>query len=67
MSFLSPSIPSAPQNPTPPSMADPAVEEARRKQIEAQKRAKGRSSTILTGGQGDTTAPELGKKQLLGQ
>jgi len=67
MSFLAPSTPSVPTPPPAPSMADPAVEEARRKQIEAQKRAKGRASTILTGGQGDTTTPELGKKTLLGQ
>lgn len=67
MSFFAPSPPRLPPPPPAPSREDPAVEEARRRQVIAARQARGRAATILTGGQGDTSTPELGKKQLLGQ
>ena len=51
---------SSPKIPKPPSVEDPAIAEARRREMEAEKARKGRSSTILTGPgglSGDTLAP----------
>lgn len=60
--------PSAPQPaPAPPAQADPAVEAARQKELEAAMKARGRAATILTGGQGDTSAAPVERKTLLGQ
>jgi len=60
--------PPKPKKPTPPpTEEDPAVEEARRKEQLAAQQARGRAATLVTGTQGDTTDPNLGKKTLLGQ
>lgn len=52
--------------PAPPKPDDGAVEEARRKEIEASAKARGRAGTYLTGGSGDTSTPQLKLKRLLG-
>jgi len=49
-----------------PTTEDPAVEEARRKEIVATLNARGRASTMLTGGLGDTSAASIGRRTLLG-
>lgn len=68
MSFFAPSPPSPPPPPPPPpTREDPAVEEARRRILAATRRAKGRASTILTGGQGDTADAPVERKTLLGE
>ncbi len=47
---------------------DPSVEEARRKALEdSARKARGRASTILTGGQGDLSEAPVAKKTLLGE
>lgn len=66
------SAPEAPPIPPPPpdpaTEADPAVRDARIKAKAKAIGAQGYSSTILTGGQGDTsTANTTGGKALLGQ
>jgi len=43
-----------------------AAKEAAAKEAEILRRQKGRSSTILTGGMGDTSGVTLGTKSLLG-
>lgn len=66
MSFMSPKAPALPPAaPPPPALNDPAVEEARRRELEAASKAKGRRSTLLTGGEG-VEAGNIGKKTLLG-
>lgn len=69
MGFFSPSPPSPPPPPPPPpTITDPSVEEARRKAIEdSARKARGRASTILTGGQGDLSEAPVAKKTLLGE
>ncbi len=68
MSFFAPSPPSPPPPPPPPpTREDPAVEEARRRALAANRRAKGRASTILTGGEGDASTPPIERKSLLGE
>lgn len=52
--------------PVQPSREDPAVEEARRREVVAQRKQTGRSATLLTGGQGALGEPALGRKSLLG-
>ena len=49
-----------------PTADDPRVEKARKKQLEAEKRRRGRGSTILTGGTGLTDEPAVGKTSLFG-
>lgn len=49
-----------------PQAEDPAVAEARRKQAEALRRARGRSSTILNSAAGLTSDAIVGRPQLLG-
>lgn len=67
MSFLAPS-PSPPPPPPPlPTRNDEEVEEARRKEIIAQRLRRGRVATILTGGQGLTGSAPVGRKRLLGE
>ena len=56
--------PAVAPGPSPEEMA--AQETARRKEIEASRKAKGRSATLLTGGQGVTGAAPVQRKQLLG-
>ena len=61
------STPAAPQVIRAPTPADPAIEDARRKQLILAGKAKGRASTILTGGRGVLTETQTARKQLLGQ
>lgn len=51
---------------SPPSYTDPAVQAAARAQETAEANAKGRASTILTGGLGDTSDTTTAKRSLLG-
>lgn len=51
----------------PPTQADPSVQAAARAQAVATANAAGRESTLLTGGQGDTSQPSIASKTLLGQ
>lgn len=67
--FSSPSLP-APQQAPPPPAAVPTAEEteaARLKEAGIQRRRKGRRSTILTSGLGDTSTAPVERKTLLGQ
>ena len=72
MSFLMPKMPSPPALVMPetkdvPNYEDEAREKETREALEASERKrKGRRSTLLTGGTGLTTEPELYKKTLLG-
>lgn len=50
----------------PPQLNDPAIEDARRREQEAARKAKGRSSTMLTGGLGVTAAAPVARPTLLG-
>lgn len=62
--------PQVAQNPTvqPSSLAaDPAVEEARVKALKIVANAKGRSATLLTGGEGDKSKAPVQRKTLLGE
>lgn len=67
MSFLggtkAPALP--PEPPPPPAQNDPAVQDARARQLAADNKAKGRKATLLTGGEG-VEAGNIGKKSLLG-
>jgi len=68
MSFLFPKTPSLPPPPPPPpTRADPAIEEARRKQRLVARQRQGRASTILTSGQGVLGEAPVRRKTLLGQ
>lgn len=64
-----PTIPPMPRMPTPPT--DKAAEEEAKKAAELQRqqilKAKGISSTILTGGLGDTSAAPIKMRTLLGE
>lgn len=65
--FASPSIPSAP--PPAPTQSDAEVQAAALAERRRAANAKGRASTILTGGEGDTTGAPVAKpalKNLLG-
>ena len=72
MSFLMPKMPAPPELVMPevkdvPNYDDEAREKAERAELEASERKrKGRRSTILTGGTGLTTEPELNQPTLLG-
>ena len=46
------SPPPVERTPDPPSREDPAVEEARRREIQTARSARGRAQTLLTGGLG---------------
>lgn len=51
-----------------PSRADPAVEEARRREVIASGKIRGAGANLLTGNPyGDTSAPSVAKKVLQGQ
>jgi hypothetical protein len=52
--------------PSPPMPEDPVIEEARKREREATKRRKGRQATILTGGLGVTSQPQVQQPTLLG-
>lgn len=64
--FSSPKTPDVVTPPPPPTPADPAVQQAARDAQTAAAMAAGRGSTILTGGQGDTSKATVAKKVLLG-
>lgn len=60
--------PPKPKKPKPiPTPEDPAVEEARRKELEAAQKARGRAATLLNGTEGDTSEANTAKKRLLGE
>ena len=65
-------IPDPPPLPPVPTRADPEIEEARRREREAQRLRQGRRAQILTSGAGDTaplgssSRPEARAAQLLG-
>lgn len=61
-----PDAPELPEAPKAPTIDDPAVADAAKREREAQLKAKGRASTILTGAEGDTSKPNLARRQLLG-
>lgn len=52
---------------SPPSITDPAIEEAKRKATLSAKRASGYASTLITGGMGDTSKAPAVIKSLMGQ
>lgn len=56
-----------PAPPPPPSRADPAVEEARRRELVAAGKIRGAGANLLTGSaMGDTSAAPVGVRALLG-
>jgi len=61
-----PPLPPLPVAPTDPA-AEAAAQEAAEKERKAAALAQGRSSTILTGGQGDTSEAPVTKRTLLGE
>jgi hypothetical protein len=63
---LSPEPPQLPPIPAPPSAQDPAVAANMEKAADAERRNRGRASTILTGGQGLTSESTTAKRRLLG-
>jgi hypothetical protein len=64
--FSSPKQPQVIQSPAAPTPADPSVQLAARDAATAAATAAGRGSTILTGGQGDTSVAPVARKVLLG-
>ena len=58
-----------PPDPVPvPTRADPAVEEERRRQVQASGKIRGAGANLLTGSPyGDASAPSVAKKLLTGQ
>jgi hypothetical protein len=59
-------LPSPAAAPAVPSVTDPAVQAAAQSQQAMAAQAAGRTSTILTSGQGDTSTPVIQKSTLLG-
>jgi hypothetical protein len=57
---------SPPPAPPPPSKSDAEVQDAALRERERARRARGRASTILTGGEGDPSEASIGNKKLLG-
>ena len=49
-----------------PKEDDPAIEEARRKEVIAARKANGRAATLLTGGEGVQTLANVQRNSLLG-
>lgn len=64
--FSSPKTPAPIPQPVVPTPADPAVQQAAQATATAAATAAGRGSTLLTSGQGDTSAATIQKKVLLG-
>lgn len=62
--FSPPELAPPPPPPPVPTPDDPAIDEARRKLRQAELRRKGRRSTILTSGLGDTGAAPARRPQL---
>lgn len=50
----------------PPAANDTAVEAARRAELTAAAKARGRAATLLTSGSGDVSTPNIGRTTLLG-
>lgn len=65
--FSAPKMPPPEPAAPPPTRDDPAVEESRRKELLAAAKAKGRSSTLLTGGEGVSGDAPVARKRLLGE
>lgn len=65
--LLTPKMPAIPAMPAAPKMSDPEIENAKRRELARIAQMKGRSSSILTGGQGDTSAAPVQYKTLMGQ
>lgn len=61
-----PDVPAAPLTPDTDPAAQAKIAEAERLEREAQLRARGRASTILTGGAGDTSTANTARRTLLG-
>lgn len=61
------SPPPVQQAAAPPTIVDPSVQQAAADAAAARAQSAGRYSTILTGGQGDTSTPSIMKAKLLGQ
>ncbi len=59
-------IPTNAPAPKPPGLTDPLSRAPADDERVAAAQAAGRASTILTGGQGDTSTPDLAKKTVLG-
>ena len=53
--------------PPPPQREDPDVQAARERELERNRLARGRRTTLLTGGEGVTEAAPVARKTLLGQ
>lgn len=62
-----PSVPAAPEVQAAPQEQDQAVVDSRDEETRRRRAAAGRSSTLLTGEQGDTSAANTSGKTLLGQ
>lgn len=67
MSFFAPDPPKPADPIPPPTLEDPAVEEARRKELAAARKARGRATSLLTGGQGVEGAAPTERTTLLGR
>lgn len=63
MCFMGTSTPAVQPAPT---KSDAEIQDAAMKERDRARRAKGRASTILTGGEGDTSTTPTGPKKLLG-
>jgi hypothetical protein len=66
MCFSSPSTPAPEPPPPPPTVNDAEVQSAKDNERKRRVAAAGRTSTILTGGEGVTTAERTQGKQVLG-
>lgn len=62
-----PSVPAAPEVQAAPQEQDQDVVDSRDEETRRRRAAAGRSSTLLTGAQGDTSAANTTGKTLLGQ
>lgn len=61
-----PDVPAAPLTPDTDPAAQAKIAEAERLEREAQLRARGKASTVLTGGLGDTSTASTARRALLG-
>jgi hypothetical protein len=62
--FSTPAPPPPPPPPPVPTYDDPEIEAARKKLRQSERRRKGRGSTILTGGLGDTGQASVSRPSL---
>ncbi len=65
--LFKPSVPSVTPAATPVATDDAAVEEARRKELIAAQKARGRAASVVTGGSGDTSLAPVATKRLVGE